>query len=276
MIRHHTHSKRFALPARRGLTLVELLVAVTILVIMILAFGSILSQGQALVSKSQRMIRANAQASAVAQVFRRDVAAMTSDGFLYVGNDDTPALLFTAVGPYISHVESIAGLPPTANAAVISYNAALDLSASGESNKALCRKTHLLAAPPALLGGWRNKTKDVMRMNLSNIQMKTSSPVANPTSLVPTFTAAPAVRTLPRTIRETEVCWPILVANCKDIRVDYRMSGTTATWKQGDGTIWMAEDRDRPDTDPRAWPVALRLTFTLSGEPFQVVAPITR
>jgi len=275
MTRQHTTVKRFALRGTRGLTLVELLVAVTILVIMILAFGSILSQGQIVVTKSQRMIRANAQAAAIAQVFRRDVASITVDGFLHVGNSDSPALVFTAMGSYVSRTTR-SGVPPTATAAVICYSAGSDASNSDAPGKVLCREAHLLAKPPGLLGTWTPKRSDVMRMNLSHIQMKTTSPNGDPDYLVRKFGAHAPVPTLPKTLADVKRTWPILVAGCTDIRIDYRPADPNRSWQTGDRSTWTYEDRDNEPTHADAWPVALRLSFKISDKEFEVIAPITR
>ena len=142
----------------RGVTLIELLVAVLILVLIILAFSRILSQAQLVVSRSQRTIRANAQAAAIAQVLRRDVAAITTDGFLYIGSVDAPALVFSAVGPFTARTSGLTDV--RANAAVICYSAGDD-SSTGTTGKVLCRKAHLLAKPEGA-GSWKPDTNDVM------------------------------------------------------------------------------------------------------------------
>lgn len=276
MTRQDAALRRFAPRSTRGLTLVELLVAVTILVIMILAFGSILSQGQTVVAKSQRMIRKNAQAAAIAQVFRRDVGSITADGFLHVGSSDTPALVFTATGSYVSRTSRSGVVPPKGNAAVICYSTGPDESSTSAPGKVLCREAHILAKPPGLPGTWTPRRSDVMRMYLSHIQMKSKSPNGDPSYLVRKFGQHAGIYTLPKSITHVKDSWPVLVAGCEDVRVEYRSAAPNSTWISGGGKTWTFEDRDKPPTDADAWPVALKLSFKISDTPFEVIAQITR
>lgn len=101
-------------PRRGGFTLIELLVSVGILVIMLLAFGQIVSQSQTLVNGCQQLMRMNAAASVVAQLLQRDLISVSKDGSLTIG---TGKLTFTRVAPHISVLD------PTiyANAALVDY-----------------------------------------------------------------------------------------------------------------------------------------------------------
>ncbi len=85
-----------------GLTVMELLVAVVIMVIMILAFGIILTQTQKVVSGSQAIMRSNNTAAAIAHVIRNDLRQITKNGFLCItryNGANRPYLLFTTAGP---------------------------------------------------------------------------------------------------------------------------------------------------------------------------------
>jgi type II secretory pathway pseudopilin PulG len=87
--------------AAAGLTIIELIVAVAIMVIMILVFGMILTQSQKVVSGSQKIMQSNNTAAAIANVIRNDLRKITKNGFLCItqyDGDDRPYLLFTTAG----------------------------------------------------------------------------------------------------------------------------------------------------------------------------------
>ncbi len=90
--------------------MIELLVAVTILILMLMAFSMILTQSQKVVSVSQRNMRANAAAGAIGQVFRGDLRRATQQGMLCITQtfeDGPPRLVFTTAGitPSKTHAE---------------------------------------------------------------------------------------------------------------------------------------------------------------------------
>ena len=253
-------------PSRaRGLTLIELLVSVTILVIMILAFGTILSQGQRVVSRSQRIIRANAQVAAIAQVFRRDVGSITTDGFLHIGTSDGPAMVFTAVGSFTSQNSTVTPTPQ-ANAAVICYSGGDD-STTGSQGKILCREAHLLTKPTGA-PAWNPASNDVTLLYLSDIQVEATG--ATPANIVAKFSGHASIPTLPTNLTDAKKTWPILVNGCTNINVRYRPKGGT-TWvnPSGSGKTWTSEDVDE-------WPVAVKLSFKLSGKDYEIISAIAR
>ena len=220
----HANGSRFGRSSTKGLTLIELLVSVTILVIMILAFGTILSQGQKVVTRSQRIIRANAQAAAIAQVFRRDVASITTDGFLHIGSGDAPAMVFTSVGSFTSQTSSL-DPTPQANAAVICYSGGND-SSTGAQGKILCREAHLLTKP-AGAPAWNVTTSDITNLYLSDIQMEATG--ATPANIKDKFGGHASIPTLPTNLTDAQKTWSILVNGCTDVKATYRVKGGT-TW----------------------------------------------
>ena len=253
---------RLAPSNTKGLTLIELLVSVTILVIMILAFGTILSQGQRVVTRSQRIIRANAQVAAIAQVFRRDVGGLTTDGFLHITAGDGPAMVFTSVGSFTSQTSDLTPTPQ-ANAAVICYSSGDD-SSTGSQGKILCREAHLLTKPTGA-PAWNPATNDVTLLYLSDIQMEATG--ATPANIVAKFGGHAAIPTLPKTLDEAKKTWPILVNGCTNINVTYRLTG---------GTTWVNTVKTWTSKDVDSWPVAIKLSFTLAGKTYEVVTAIAR
>lgn len=250
----------------RGVTLIELLVAVLILVVMILAFSRILSQGQVVVSRSQRAMRANAQAAAIAQVLRRDVAAITIDGFLYVGSEDAPALVFSAVRPFTSH------RPPNnltdihANAAVICYGA-VDDSSPGTTGKVLCRKAHLLTKPGGA-ANWDPKTNDVMVMFLTNIHQNQWG--AQPNQIISKLGEENEIASLPSTLAEAKDTWAVLVSGCEDINVMY---GSVDNNGQ---LLWFSDGLWSHKTNREDWPALIKMSFKISDTIYEIVCSVGR
>ncbi len=70
-----------------GLTLIEMMVAVGILSLLILAFSQILGTTQQVVSEAQDLMRSNAKASAIENVIRPDMTQVSQQGFLAIIQD---------------------------------------------------------------------------------------------------------------------------------------------------------------------------------------------
>ena len=101
-------------PGRAGLTLIELMVAMSILVLLTLAVSQIVSQAQRVVTIGHASMRNNGKVAALKGVVREDFRRITPSGFLFIdhGNFDTPPasspppgamdgalLAFTTAGP---------------------------------------------------------------------------------------------------------------------------------------------------------------------------------
>lgn len=87
----------------KGFTLIELLISVTILAMLILLTGVVISQHSGVINVAQNNMRANAEAAAIAQNLRQDFQSVNSDGFLAIiqATDDTPpAIMLLAIGPF--------------------------------------------------------------------------------------------------------------------------------------------------------------------------------
>ena len=110
----------------RGLTLIELLVVTGVLSALILVVSTMLTQSQRTIQISQTAIRGGANVRAALAHIRRDVSAVSRDGFLLIcspvrapktgTNLQTDNLVFTTVGHYQSLVDAT-----VANAARIEY-----------------------------------------------------------------------------------------------------------------------------------------------------------
>lgn len=122
---------------RPGMTLVELLVAVAILVMMIAGVGYIFSNTSQAVRQAQAVIDTNAAIRIAAGRLREDLEAMSPDGFLCLigrgwgdsGTVNPPVLMFVASGSFTSNFDSTV----TANEALIVYTLVND-TGSGEAS----------------------------------------------------------------------------------------------------------------------------------------------
>lgn len=86
-----------------GFTLIELMVSVVILVVILMSFGTILSQSQRVVSAVQRATQVNNAGAAICQLIRHDLMGLCKDGFLTIANSSNgPILRFIATNDYIS------------------------------------------------------------------------------------------------------------------------------------------------------------------------------
>jgi len=82
---------------RAGLTLIELMVASSILIILVLAVSQILSSAQRVVNIGHANMRSNGKVGALRNIVRDDFRRITPTGFLYL--DDEGFLVFTTAGP---------------------------------------------------------------------------------------------------------------------------------------------------------------------------------
>jgi len=231
---------QLSIPQRRGLTLVELLVSLGIIVLISLAFGTILGQSQKVVSSTQGIIRANSAASAIAQVIRDDFVGLSKEGFLAVSNDPN-YIVFTATGVF---QESI---PPgrRANAAVIDYG--LDGS------------KHILWRRARPLSG----SAGIANVQASYIDAYLGQYRHGPVGVIPLPTAyydAPALPIPPYyNLDPADIgnLWPVLATECRGFGVE-SFNGTT--WSSNADT-WTFND-DIPNS-PHPWPKAIKVRFSL-------------
>ena len=77
----------------RGLTLIELLVAVAILAMLILSFSMILSTSQRVVTVSNSHMRKNTTAIALSQILRADLRGVTQSGFMCIAETGSGDML---------------------------------------------------------------------------------------------------------------------------------------------------------------------------------------
>jgi type II secretory pathway pseudopilin PulG len=250
------------------MTMIELLVSMGILTLIVLAFGTILSQTRQVADKSSAFMQANASATVIAQALRDDLARLAPQGFLAVYTDSVlepnrnQRLVFTAVRPFTSQVN--AGI--ATNAARIAYGL--------DANSRLWRKAVLLSNTTT--------TTDV-----ENAWLGQYDPNCHPTTPIdlnanlPTYCADPIIP-LNITLTNMVSFWPLLAGSCSRFQVSWWNTGTSK-WVS-DANTWDANDFAERSSTAHPPPPAIKVNFRLKTgtDPnedymdYEVICPIRR
>lgn len=230
----------------KGLTLMEMLVAVAVMAIMILAFGQIIAQTRKLVNLSEANLRGTAVAQAMAQCFRDDCRMATKDGFLYINGN---SLMITTAGPQ-SRMTTSGGQPHGANAAIACYG----------FTGVLWRAPYLLQSDAA---GAPGATGDFLAADLATIRNLNDAGVQ--TFINNNIPAAPALPQVPANLTDIQNSWRCLSVYCSGLSISWT-DGTYSTdassspvclnWSTGTN-LWTHNNQNN-------WPQAVRFTFTLT------------
>lgn len=224
--------------ARRGLTLMELMVAVAMMAIMITAFGHIVAECRKIVSISQSNQRGNIQVMALEQNLRDDIRRTTQAGFLCIATKDlgggrkVPVLFCTTAGPGSSMTDAGA---MTAYARSNGMIAGYGLANSGTTNFVLWRSAWMLrpettvATPP--------NSDLLFKWDLADFQSNNRAWLHN-NFLVPALssnTMSPGTLDWPLDLDANAGrlanTWQYLAGNCTDLAIQwtdgsYRYDGT--------------------------------------------------
>ena len=208
--------------SRRAFTILELLVAVTILLIMISIVGMILSSSRKLAKTAQGKMRANAAAAAIAEVLRDDVRRVTKNGFLCVTEwGGRPRLLLTAAG----HAQSLT-------------------VSDGGTGEFLCYGIDDNQADPASTTndilfrvGWiLNESaigSDILNWDLSDLQMLPRADVNGAVNELLSNSKTDALRIPPLTLTEVGELWKVVATHCSNVSIlwtDGTLDGGNLRW----------------------------------------------
>lgn len=193
--------------SQRGFTVVELMVSVTILVILIGAFGLIITQAQKVVNTGQTAMKANAISVALADAFRQDCRQITQNGFICLTQaaNGTPQLFFSTAGA----TPSITGGPTGMGAFV-----GCGICPGGRSN--VLWKTGWVLNQTSTGDGWQYDLADVQRLSRQNIN---STVGTLSSTAVPTNFAIP-----PQNLTDVGNLWQCLSTDCPLLAI---------TWSDG-------------------------------------------
>ena len=279
--RHNTQS---ATNWHAGMTLIELMVALSILAGVIVIVNSMIINAKHAIVSAQDVLVVNADARAVIARLRADLASITREGFLAICNDpdDGQHLVFTAVGPFASMVDS-----STANSARIDYGRTTD------SEQILWRRAVLLDPTnnsqndheQITLADYKGWTRTEIDFALYNNSGGYSCSGMN----FPCFiNPLENIVIPPITLEDVNNLWPYLASPCTELKFEWTDGSLTdgkITWygpdnpqdsnwdshSPDDNTIeyandagkycalWTWENKDN-------WPKALRITFTLGNK----------
>jgi len=260
--RERRTGRRDAVRNRAGMTIIELLVAVTIMVIMILAFGTILTQSRRVVSGTQRMIRSNSQAAALGQTFRQDIRRATQQGLLCITQTapgSSPRLLITIAGPVPSKTRPLVGTGGFAHFG-LSANAS-PMATPG--NYVLFAQRWVLIAGAGMGGDiWAT-------MDLANVQaLRRHDPDPDKPDMNKTCTnvcdfspggmIAP-VSIPPRDLSEVNALWQVLADKCQWLSImwtDGTDTGGALNWYGIDRVV--TNDQGTPDPEDDVWEYQVR------------------
>jgi len=234
-MRHSVSAISPATPRARAFTLIELMVAVTILAVLIIIFGGVLSQVQRAINMSNDAIRIDKAVAAANKLLRADISAVNKSGFLRITGGNQIA--FTVVGTF----ESKTTPGQMANAVIIDYGRL------GGSD-VLWRRVHLLNPELGASG-------DMLAASLA----ESADPTIVPTT---TYTADAAITLPPACVED----WAdYLVGNCTEFK-GFWWNGTD--WSgEGASDMWTG-------ANPDDWPKAVRARFGLEGRLFEVIVKI--
>jgi len=233
-----------------GMTLVEMLVAISVLAVMILAVSSILVQTQRFISAAQASRRSHAMAFTIARIIRRDFRRISKDGFLYISSGNR--LVFSTAGPASGINESTSG-----DGSIICYG---QQSASGI--KYLWRPEYICScttgAPSPDINGER------VNVNFSKLQLlaaqnaDANSPFTLQTLANTVASTTPTGLQLPpANATQLKNLWQVLVTNIDNFQVSWT-DGTKGT----DGNLkWLTGPMLWTHENQTNWPRAVRITF---------------
>jgi len=208
--------------SRRAFTILELLVAVTILLMMISMVGMILSSSRKLTKTAQGKMRANAAAAAIAEVLRDDVRRITKNGFLCITEWEGQArLVATAAG----HAQSLT-VKDGGTGELVCYG--IDdnrADPNSKTNDILFRVGWILNESAS--------GSDILNWDLSDLQMLPWPEVNNGINTVLSRSKTDALRVPPLTLAEVGELWKVVATHCSDVSIrwtDGTLDGGNLRW----------------------------------------------
>jgi len=194
--------------SRRAFTILELLVAVTILLMMISMVGMILSSSRELAKTAQGKMRANAAAAAIAEVLRDDVRRGTKNGFLCVTEwKGRVRLVATAAG----HAQSLT-VKDGGTGELICYG--IDdnrADPASTTNDILFRVGWILnesASGP-----------DIWNLDLSDLQLLPWADVNSAINAVLSGSKTDTLRVPPLTLADVGELWKVVATHCSNVSI---------------------------------------------------------
>jgi len=256
-------------PARAGMTLIEMLVAISVLAVLILAVSEILVQSQRFISAAQENRRSHAMAFTIARIIRRDLRRVSRDGFLSITGGANPTLVFATAGPTSGINDPVKG-----DGSIICYAQQNCTSSTHNGNETyLWRPEYicncLTGSPSTTFEGERVNTNfSVLRS--CPAQAADSNSVFTLQGLVNAAAAkAPSDLELPPVnASQIDDLWQVLVVAISDFEVKWTGGEKTADglliWRS-DPKLWTPQNQDNwTRQNPTGWPRAIKIRFKIN------------
>jgi type II secretory pathway pseudopilin PulG len=246
------------------MTLIEMLVSVSILTVMILAFSTILVQSQRVISVAQTSRRSHAMAFAIARVIRGDFRRITQSGFLAICNrtgTDEPLMVFTTAGATQGTASDARG-----GAGLVCYGLWSNASATDPTHKILWRPQYVLsqfAQGQDALSLNAPSQPERMNMELANVELwprleTTSTPAIDSIVEIPYAIAGwsqptPTIRVPPKNGNDISQLWQVLVTECSKLSITWTDGVAESVTAKGPPAVsmgydlrWFGIDKDLP------------------------------
>jgi len=189
-----------------------MLVSITVLTVMILAFSTIMVQSQRFISIAQASRRSHALAATIGRVVRRDLRRASQNGFLAIGSDGTPLMVLTAAG--ISHSIAVAGPSEltSGTGSLVCYGEGANIATGHSGEKVLWRPEFILAGEnvPA--------SKDILNHSLAEVQNDVEASARTICQYIvgsrPNNITVP-----PASLNDIDSLWQVLAPGCSDLSI---------------------------------------------------------
>jgi prepilin-type N-terminal cleavage/methylation domain-containing protein len=241
--------------AAAGMTLIEMLVAISVLAVMILTVSSIMVQTQRFISAAQASRRSHALAFTIARIIRRDIRRISKDGFLYISGDNK--LVFSTAGPVSGINESTSG-----DGSIICYGQQSATSGTSQTTylwrpEYICNCT--TGVPSTDISGERVNVSFSKLQVLAAKNADANSPFTLQVLADKVASTSPTGLQLPpANATQLKNLWQVLVTNVSNLQIswtDGTKSGSNMNWLTT-STLWTHQDQTN-------WPRAIRISFLI-------------
>jgi len=244
------------------MTLVEMLVAISVLAVMILAVSSILVQTQRFISAAQENRRSHAMAFTIARIIRRDLSRVSKDGFLSItsGGNSGSLLAFSTAGP-VSGINN----PVKGDGSIVCYaQQTCKSSADSSTNEIYLWRPEFICncttgKPSATFEGER------INVNFSVLRSCASNNANSPFQLQALVNAAAdqapgnSLQLPPVKASQIEDLWQVLVVAIDEFKVEWtngQMNSGLLVWNSTP-MLWTHENQTN-------WPKAIKISFRIN------------
>ncbi|MBT3202082.1 MAG: prepilin-type N-terminal cleavage/methylation domain-containing protein [Phycisphaerales bacterium] len=250
-------------PPRRtgGFTLMELMVSISIMSVIMLAFGGLLTQANQVVTDGERRMRSDAAASAISRIIRKDIRQATKNGFLRLGKN---VFVIVTAGQTESSFSNVTG-----DGSVVIYG-------WDENSNVLYRKVLVLSKNAPVDSNpddgndeeivdclvWNDGTGK-RGMNLAELQVLSDAKMGE---LIDYMVKPPDnMRYPPNTLLQvTKTSWMVLAGGCTGLQIAHQAPGES-DWKEGSPATYTRHNQT-------SWPTAIKFRFTL--QPKSIVGAV--